>query len=274
MPALLVELDAQLLAGQLVAVAGEAREGRARGRRARRSARTRVAFFGSTGVADRRPDRDERERHAVDLGVLGREQVGLGVRHVGRAAQRPAHDLLAEQLRREGADAEHVRHGVRVPALGQHRDADDALDLLAEAPRLADRVHDLAQQVFVGDGVRVALGEALAVLGLELVDLARHELLELRRELLARLDLRRVDEDRVRAGRSSWPNSTLLKSLRLPGATTVFASSPSPTVCSQPAIQSKTSLETLVLLQTTMNTGGVSSAPSSGARRRRSRQSS
>ena len=33
---------------------------------------------------------------------------------------------------------------------------------------------------------------------------------------------------------------------------------PSGSVFSQPAIQSKTSLETLVLLQTTMKTGGVS----------------
>ena len=160
------------------------------------SARTRVAFFGSTGVADQRPHRDERERHAVHLGVLGREHVVL-VGHVGGAAQRPPHDLLAEELRREGADAEHVRHRVGVPALGEHRDADDALDLLAQAPGLADRVHDLAQQVLVGDRLGVALGEALAVLGLELLDLAGHVFLELGAELLARLELRGVDEDGV-----------------------------------------------------------------------------
>ncbi|OPZ42381.1 MAG: hypothetical protein BWY94_02145 [Actinobacteria bacterium ADurb.BinA094] len=58
------------------------------------------------------------------------------------------------------------------------------------------------------------------------------------------------------------PRSTLLNRARLPGATTVRRSSPSPTSCSQPAIQSNTSFETLVLLQTTMNTGGVSRLPS------------
>ena len=69
---------------------------------------------------------------------------------VAHAAQAAADDLLAEQLRAEGADAEDVRHGVGVPALGEHRDGDDALDLLAELARLADGVHHLAQQVLVG----------------------------------------------------------------------------------------------------------------------------
>ena len=45
----------------------------------------------------------------------------------------------------------------------------------------------------------VALGEALAVLGLELVDLAGRELLELGRQRLAGLELRGVDEDGVGA---------------------------------------------------------------------------
>ena len=80
---------------------------------------------------------------------------------------------------REGADAEHVGHGVGVPALGEHRDADHTFDLLAEAPGLAHRVHDLTKKVLLGDRLGVALGEALTVLGLELVDLASHELLEL-----------------------------------------------------------------------------------------------
>ena len=202
MPALVVERHVQLLAGELVAVAGEAREGELVGDALGQRPHPRRLLW-QHRRADQRAHRDERERHAVDLGVLGREQVGLGVRDVGGAAQRPPHDLLAEELRREGADAEHVGHRVRVPALGEHRDADHALDLLAQAPGLADGVHDLAQQVLVGDRVGVALGEALAVLGLELLDLARHDLLELGAELLAGLELRRVDEDRVRPGRST-----------------------------------------------------------------------
>ena len=49
----------------------------------------------------------------------------------------------------------------------------DAADVLAELAGLADRVHHLAQQVFVGQVVGVAAGEPRAVLGLELLDLAR-----------------------------------------------------------------------------------------------------
>ena len=68
--------------------------------------------------------------------------------------------------------------GVRVPAFGEHRDADHALDVLAELAGLADRVHHLAQQVFVGESFGVAAGEADAILGLELLDLAGGDLLE------------------------------------------------------------------------------------------------
>ena len=56
---------------------------------------------------------------------------------------------------------------------------DDAAHVLAELARLADGVHHLAQQVLVGELVGVAAGEALRVLGLELGDLARGDLLEL-----------------------------------------------------------------------------------------------
>jgi hypothetical protein len=61
----------------------------------------------------------EVERHAEDVGVLGVEEPFL-VEVVGLAAERAADHLLAQQLRAEGADAEDVRHVVRVPALGEH----------------------------------------------------------------------------------------------------------------------------------------------------------
>ncbi len=75
------------------------------------------------------------------------------VQVVGLAAQRATDDLLAEELRAEGADAEDVGDGVGVPAFGQHRDRDDAADGAAELARLADGVHDLAEQLLVGDVV-------------------------------------------------------------------------------------------------------------------------
>ena len=83
------------------------------------------------------------------------------VDRVAHPPQAAADDLLAEELGAEGAHAEDVGDGVGVPALGQHRDADDAADVLAEPARLADGVHHLAQQVLVGEVVGVAAGEAL-----------------------------------------------------------------------------------------------------------------
>ena len=113
-------------------------------------ARTRVGHRAGLGVCRRARAGDERERHAVDLGVFGLEMpvVVGGVAHPPQGA---ADDLLAEELRAEGADAEDVGDGVGVPAFGEHRDADDALDVLAELAGLADGVHDFAEQVFVGE---------------------------------------------------------------------------------------------------------------------------
>ena len=99
-------------------------------------------------VVGRLVGRDELERDAVDLGVLGLEQAV--VHGVGASAQAAADHLLAQELAAERAHAEDVGDGVGVPALGEHRDRDDAADLLAELAPLADGVHHLAQQVLVG----------------------------------------------------------------------------------------------------------------------------
>ena len=122
MPALVVELGASASRRQLVAVADEAREGDLAGDALGAAPARAWPSSAATGVLIAGPHGDERERHAVDLGVLGREHV------VRRRSRRwcgggPADDLLAEELRAEGADAEDVGDGVRVPALGEHRDA-------------------------------------------------------------------------------------------------------------------------------------------------------
>ena len=98
--------------------------------------------------------------------------------------------------------------GVGVPALGQHRDRHDAADVLAELAGLADRVHHLAQQVLVGQVLGVAAGEARAVLGLELLDLARAAIF-LKPALIASPDssCARVDQDACSAGAASAPSS-------------------------------------------------------------------
>ena len=78
------------------------------------------------------------------------------VQVVGLAAQRAADDLLAEQLGAEGAHAQDVGDGVGVPAFGEHGDRDDAADRVAEPAVLADGVHDLAQQVLIGEVLGLA----------------------------------------------------------------------------------------------------------------------
>ena len=62
----------------------------------------------------------EVERDAEHVGVLDVEQV-LFIQVVGLPAQRPADDLLAQELGAEGAHPEHVGDGAGIPALGQHR---------------------------------------------------------------------------------------------------------------------------------------------------------
>ena len=116
-----------------------------------------------------------------------------------RRSAAPDH-LLAQELRAEGAHAEDVGDGVGVPAFGQHRDADHALDVLAELARLADGVHHLAQQVLVGQVRRHrGRGSAARYSALNSSISRGGDLLELGAHRLARLELLAVDQDGVRA---------------------------------------------------------------------------
>ena len=104
------------------------------------------------------------------VGIFDREEARNGISLIADAAEATPHHLLAKELRAEGPNAEHMGYGVSIPAFGEHGDADDALDVLAKLPRLADRVEHFAEQVFVGKLLGVAAGEAGAVFGLELFD--------------------------------------------------------------------------------------------------------
>ena len=210
---------------------------------------------GVSGLGDLPVAGDEREWHAVDLGVLGLEPASVWVDGVVAPPQAAADDLLAEQLAAERADAEDVGDGVGVPALGEHGDRDHAADVLAELALLADGVHRLAQQVGVGELVHVGARVAQPVGLLERLDLSRGRLPELRSERFAGLQLLRVDEDGPLPGAVHAPSSTLLSSGRLPGTRRLV---PSGNSASRPAIQSKTSLETIVFGHTTISTGGGS----------------
>ena len=78
----------------------------------------RLHLDGFTRRLRRRNDRlgGEVERHAENVGIFDIEQSlvrAVLIQLVRLPAQRAADDLLAEQLRSEGADAEDVRYGVR-----------------------------------------------------------------------------------------------------------------------------------------------------------------
>src|SRR5437870_3954984 len=56
-------------------------------------------------------------------------ELPIGVQLVLRSPQTAPHDLLAEELRHERPQPDDVRHGIAVPSLGQHSDADNAADI-------------------------------------------------------------------------------------------------------------------------------------------------
>ena len=143
--------------------------------------------------------RVEVERDAEHVGVLDVEEV-LFIEVVGLPAQRPADDLLAQKLCAEGAHTEHVGHGVGIPALGQHGDGDHAADVGAEAAGLADGVHDLAQQVLVGEVLGLArVAGALDDLAPEALDLVGGHGAEVVVQRLAGFELLAVDQQRAGA---------------------------------------------------------------------------
>src|SRR3954464_7295988 len=94
-------------------------------------------------------------------------------------------DLLAQKLRTEGADAQDVGDGIGVPSLRQHRDGDDAPDLLAEPAGSAHRVHHLTQELALA---RLALGAGSTCTPLQLA----LELLDLRAGCVAEIPVQRV----------------------------------------------------------------------------------
>ena len=114
----------------------------------------------------------EIEGNAEDVGIFGVEEILL-VEVVGLAPQSAANDLLAEKLGAEGADTQDVGDVVGVPPLGEHGNRHDAADAGTELVELADRVHDLSQQLLVGQvfggaGIAGALDD-LAAEALDLV---------------------------------------------------------------------------------------------------------
>jgi hypothetical protein len=193
-----VEGRREALLGQLDAVAFDAREADFQGVAVRAD---RLDLHRLARRLRRRDDGlgGEVEGDAEDVGVFDVEQAFL-VEVVGLAAQGAADHLLAQELRAEGADAEHVGDRVGVPAFGEHRDRHHAADRAAELPGLADGVHDLAQQFLVGEVLAGAgVAGALDDLAAEALDLVGGHVAELVVQRVAGFELLAVDQQGVGA---------------------------------------------------------------------------
>src|SRR5207237_7828660 len=75
------------------------------------------------------------------------KQTGGRIDLVRSASQAATHDLLTEQLAREGPKPHDVGDGPRVPALGEHSHRDHALDRLTRLPWLTHGVDCATQQL-------------------------------------------------------------------------------------------------------------------------------
>ena len=150
------------------------------------------------GVCGSAATGNEGKGHTINFGVF-RVEMPLLVGGIAHATQPPSDHLFAKQLRAEGAHAQNMGDGVGIPTLGEHRDADHALDVFAELAGLAYGVHDLTEQIFVGQILRIATGEAGAVFGLEFFDFPAGDLLEFVAHGFAGFELRTVHKDAVLA---------------------------------------------------------------------------
>ena len=99
-------------------------------------------------------DRERLKGDAVDVHVLRHAHVV-----VGGAPQPPAHHLLAQQLRAERAQSQHLRHVLGVPPLRQHGHRHDAADVGTGLAGLAHGRHATAQRL--GRGLAGAAGVGL-----------------------------------------------------------------------------------------------------------------
>ncbi len=95
-----------------------------------------------------------------------------------------------------------MRHRIGIPPLGEHGHRHDAADGLAEPPLLADGVHDLAQQVLVGQILRLTdVAGAFDDLTTETLDFVGRHRTEVVVQRLAGFELLAVNQQRVGAGK-------------------------------------------------------------------------
>src|SRR5450756_264925 len=88
-----------------------------------------------------------------------------------------------------------MRHGPRIPTFGEHGYRDDAANGITKTPFLADSIHDLSQQVLVGDVLCLsAVARALDDLAAEAVDLVGRHGAEALVQCIAGFELLAVDQ--------------------------------------------------------------------------------
>ena len=86
-----------------------------------------------------------------------------------------------------------MRHGVGIPAFGEHGDRHNTSDVCAESSRFANGVHDFAQKFGFADVVGGALSACCGDFASESGDLGGGDALERRAECLARFELLAVN---------------------------------------------------------------------------------
>ena len=138
------------------------------------------------------------KRNAQDIRVLDIKQA-VSVELVGLPPQRPTNDLLAKQLRPKGAHAQHMADSIRIPPFRKHRHRHHAANRIPQPPRLADGIHNLAQQLLVADVLSLTtVASALDNLPPKAINLVGSHIAEIPIERVARLQLLAVDQQRAR----------------------------------------------------------------------------
>ena len=87
----------------------------------------------------------ECEGNAKNIHILRRKHIAAFRQIIGGPPQSTAHHLLAEQLAGESAQAQNMRHGLGIPALGEHSHRNYIADLLAALAPLSHGVHGLTK---------------------------------------------------------------------------------------------------------------------------------
>ena len=141
----------------------------------------------------------EVEGDAQNVGIFDGKHAVLVV-VVVLTAQTATDDLLAKKLGAERANAEDVRNGVGIPALGEHGNGDDAANGFAELAFLANGVHHLAEKIGIGDFAGLLDIAAFDHFAAEALDFVGGHFAEIFVERFARFELFAINQQSAGSG--------------------------------------------------------------------------